>query len=144
MGLTWNEQLSVGNEVIDSEHRSLINLTNDVIRAIETRNSSSLAQAFKQLEYWLCLHFANKEKIAQAINFDFSQHELAQQYMLSELRFLKDLLVAKNCFWFDSAVGRFTHFLESWVIDDHIIKLDMRMRPALQTHPCDFMVDESA
>lgn len=138
MVMEWTEQLSIGNGAIDSEHRNLISLANDVIRAIEIRNSSGLTQAFEQLEHWLCLHFASEEKIAEIVNFDFSHHQLAQQYMLNELRFLRDLLDAKNCLWFDGAVGHFTRFLKNWVIDDHIIRLDMRMKPVLQSYPYDF------
>lgn len=142
--MVWTEKLSVGNAAIDSEHRNLINLVNAVIRAIRTRNSSCLAQAFEQLEHWLCLHFANEEKIAQTVNFDFSHHQLAQQYALNELRFLKDLLVARNCLWFDGAVNHFAHFLSGWMIDNHILKLDMRMKPALQALPYDFRTDEKS
>lgn len=142
--MEWTEHLSVGNESIDSEHRNLISLTNNVIRAIEIRNSSSLAQAFEQLEHWLRLHFANEEKIAQSINFDFSHHELAQQYMLNELRLLGNLLVAKNCLWFDGAMEHFRVFLKNWMIADHIVRLDMRMKPALQTYPYGFKIDEAS
>jgi len=142
--MVWTEQLSVGNAVIDSEHRNLIILANDLIRAIKTRNSSCLAQAFEQLEYWLCLHFANEEKIAQTVSFDFSHHQLAQQYALNELRFLRDLLVTKNCLWFDGAINHFSRFLSNWMIDDHILKLDMRMKPVLQTLPYEFRIDEES
>jgi hemerythrin len=139
--MEWTEHLSVGNEFIDSEHKNLISLTNSVIRAIEIRSSSGLAHAFEQLEHWLCLHFEHEEKIAKTIDFDFSHHELAQRYMLNELQFLSNLLVAKNCLWFDGAMEHFRHFLENWVIDDHIVKLDMRMKPVLQVYPYDFKVD---
>jgi hemerythrin len=139
--MEWAEHLSVGNESIDSEHRNLIGLTNNVIRAIETRNSPRLAQAFEQLEHWLCLHFASEAKIAQMINFDSSHHELAQQYMLNELRLLNNLLVAGNCLWFDGAVEHFRCFLKNWMIADHIVRLDMRMKPALQAYPYDFRIN---
>lgn len=143
MVIEWTEQLSVGNEAIDSEHRGLISLVNDLVRAIEKRSSSGLTLAFEQLEQRLCLHFANEEKIARTIGLDFSHHELAQQYMLNELRLLKGLLDAKNCLWFDGAVAHFAHFLKNWVIDDHIVRLDMRIKPALQIYPYDFKNDET-
>lgn len=132
--MEWTDQMGIGNESIDSEHRNLISLTNNVIRAIQTRSSSGLAQAFDQLEQDLCLHFASEREIAQAINFDFSHHELAQQYMLGELQFLKGLLDAKNCLWFSGAIEHFTRFLKNWVIDNHIIMMNMRMKPTLQNH----------
>lgn len=146
MNFTWTEQLSVGNGVIDSDHKDLINQVNGLIHAIETRNRSDMAQVFKHLEHRLCLHFANEEKIARAVNFDYSYHELAQQYGLNELRFLRSLLSSKKCLWFDDAIEHFTFFLKGWMIDYHINSLDMRMKPVLQAlpygfRPCDFRID---
>ncbi len=60
MKLLWSKYLSVGNAIVDSEHRNLISLASDIIRAIETMNDSSLTLAFEQLEQALCVHFANK------------------------------------------------------------------------------------
>ena len=134
MELTWTKKLSVGNEVIDSEHRNLISLANDVIHAIGTRNCLALAQAFELLEGWLRTHFANEEKIAQAINFDFSSHKPAKQYLLKELQHMRDELAAKNGMWSDGAVAHFARSLEKWMFDDHFIGLDMPMKPALQAY----------
>lgn len=139
LNFAWSEPLSVGNEAIDADHKSLINQVNDLVHAIKMRNSSDIAHAFNHLEHNLCLHFANEKKIARAIGFDFSYHELAQQYGLNELRFLKGLLSSKKCLWFDEAIEHFTIFLESWIFDYHINNLDMRMKPVLQTLPYDFM-----
>ena len=142
MKLVWTTQLSVGNAVIDSDHKDLINQVNDLVHAIEMRNSSDIAHAFNHLEHNLCLHFANEKKIARAIGFDFSYHELVQQYGLNELQFLKGLLSSKKCLWFDEAIEHFTDFLESWIFDCHINSLDMRMKPVLQTLPYDFIPAE--
>lgn len=141
MTLIWTDQLSVGNESIDMEHKNLVYLVNSTIQAISTRNQASLTQTFKQLERELRLHFITEEKISQKINFDFSYHHLVQQYILNELLFLKNILTSKNCLWFDSALEHFTHFLKNWIIDEHIVKLDMRMKPALQAYPYSFSVD---
>ena len=138
MKLLWSKHLSVGNVIIDSEHRNLISLINDVICAIEMKCDSALTQAFEQLEQALCVHFANEEKIAQAIGFDFSKHRSAQQYALKELLFLKNELAGGNGLWSENAVEHFTRFLETWMIDEHITKLDMQMSPALQAYGYEF------
>ena len=138
MKLLWSKQLSIGNVIIDSEHRNLISLVNDIIRAIEARGDSDLAQAFEQLERALCVHFENEEKIAQAVGFDFYRHRLAQQYGLKELQFLRDELVGGNGLWSENAVEHFTNFLKNWMIDEHIIGLDMQMRPVLQAYDYEF------
>jgi hemerythrin-like metal-binding protein len=138
MKLAWTEQLSVGNAVIDSDHRNLINMVNDVTHAIGARNCHALAQAFEQLENWLHVHFANEEHITRSIKFDFSKHRPAQQYSLKELQHLRSELMAKDGLWSDGAVAHFAHFLKNWMIDSHITKLDMQMKPVLQALDYEF------
>lgn len=143
MRLKWTKQLSVGNSVIDSEHKNLISITNNVRRAIKARNSSTLSQELEHLEDWLYVHFANEGKIAQTVNFDFSQHKLAQQCWLKELWFLRDELVGKNGLWSDDEIKRFSLFLSDWMIDGHIISLDMSMKPVLQTYDYNLLPGEA-
>ena len=57
MKLKWTKQLSVGNAVIDSEHKNLISIANNVRRAIKARDSSILSQELEHLEDWLYVHF---------------------------------------------------------------------------------------
>jgi len=139
MRLKWTKQLSVGNAIIDSEHRNLIGIANNARRAIRTRDSSTLSQELEHLEDWLYVHFENEGKIAQAVNFDFSQHKLAQQCWLKELWFLRDELAGKNGLWSDDAIEHFSNFLSDWMIDGHIISLDMLMKPILQTYAYNFL-----
>lgn len=132
MKLAWTKQLSVGNAVIDSDHRNLIAIVNAVIHAIGARDCDLLAQAFEKLESWLCIHFNNEALIARAVGFDFAKHLHAQQHSLKELQFMQRELMGKKGMWSDGAVHHFTRSLKSWMIDTHIINLDMQMKPALQ------------
>lgn len=138
MELKWTKNLSVGNAIIDAEHRNLISMTNDVIHKIHTKDVPTLLQEFMLLEGWLCAHFANEKKVAQAIGFPFGQHKLAQQYSLKELQHLKNELEAKGGLWSDGSIMRYADFLKSWIIDHHIVGLDMLMKPALQAYDYDF------
>ena len=139
MRLKWTRQLSVGNAVIDSEHKNLIAIVNSVKRAIKARDSAALPQELEHLEDWLYVHFANEGKIAQAVNFDFSQHKLAQQCWLKELWFLRNELIDKHGLWSDDAIEYFSLFLSDWLIDGHIISLDMPMKPVLQAYGYNFL-----
>lgn len=136
MDLEWTEQLSIGNATIDSDHKKLISMVNGVKRGIRAGDNRALAQVLEQLENWLRFHFTKEEKIAQAANFPLDQHKLAQQYDLKKLQYIRDELVSRD-FWSEGAVEQFCHFLENWAIE-HITKMDMQMKPALQTHPYDF------
>jgi len=139
MRLKWNRQLSVGNAVIDSEHKNLIYIANNVRRAIKARSSTILSQELEHLEDWLYVHFENEGKIAQAVNYDFSQHKLAQQCWLKELWLLRNELIGKNGLWSDDAIEYFSVFMSDWMIDGHIISLDMPMKPTLQAYGYNFL-----
>lgn len=137
MGLAWAEELSVGNERIDSEHKKLITMVNGIEYMIRVRDNFALPQALEQLEHWAALHFAEEENIARAINFPFDQHSLAHKFLLKEIRYMKDELVAKDGLWSDGASEHYSKFLSDWLAK-HVIDADMQMKPVLQTYPYDF------
>lgn len=137
MEFVWTKQLSVGNAVIDSDHKNLIAVVNGIERAISAKDHSVISQAFELLEGWLCVHFANEEKIARAVNFNFLQYRQAQQYSLKELQHLRDDLVAKKGIWSESATKHYSNFLRRWMTE-HIVKVDMPMKPMLQAHDYNF------
>jgi len=133
----WTNNLSVGNSIIDAEHRNLISMANDIAHAIETRDCSALTQEYELFENWLTVHFENEERIAQAIGFDFTHHRLAHQHLLKELQHLKDGLAAKNGTLPDSEKNIYSHFLRE-LLTGHVINEDMQLKPVLQSHPYDF------
>ena len=137
MGLAWSEDMSVGNATIDSDHKRLIAMVKDVGIMIKMRDNFILAQAFELLEHYLCVHFANEERIVQAIKFPFARYRLAQQYVLKEFRHMKDELIDKNGKWSDDAAEHYSNFLNDWIID-HIIKKDMLMKSTLRAYSYDF------
>ena len=114
-------------------------MVDSVVHAIRAREKSALLLAFKMLEDWLCVHFANEEKIAQAINFPFLQQRQLHQYALKELHHLRDELSAKDGSWSESAAEHYARFLKNWIVDEHIVRFDMPMKPALQKYPYDFL-----
>lgn len=92
----WTRELSIGNRVIDSEHRKLHDMINGVKHLIAARNVAALSEAFERLENGLCAYADIEERVAQAVNFDFSQHRLAHQHMLDEVRRIRGVLVADD------------------------------------------------
>lgn len=47
MVLIWNEHLSIGNAMLDSEHQRLLEMINNIECAIGTRDSFALLGALK-------------------------------------------------------------------------------------------------
>jgi hemerythrin len=135
--------MSVGNEAIDSEHKTLINMVNDIERAIRARDAAALLQAFKLFEVSVHLHFRNEARIAQAIGYPFEEHKLEHQYVLNEIQIMKKELVSNEGKWSESSAEHYYGFLSEWTTM-HIGEDDMRMKEILDTYPYDFRPPEAA
>ena len=141
MGSAWKNQWSVGNAIIDSEHRNLLDMAYNIESIIKRGDISAALQELEQFEYWLCDHFENEEEIALAVDFDFTNNGLEHQSLLEEFHRMKDELMSHGNTLPDSAAKRYSHFLDEWLVV-HILKEDMLMKPMLQTHAYDFMPEQ--
>ncbi len=96
---SFPHELSVGNSVVDSEHKKLHGIVQRIANIIASGELIALPEEFKRLENSLCAYFVIEENIAQEINFDFNQHKLAHQYLLNNFKRIRDELMAKNGMW---------------------------------------------
>lgn len=138
MKLAWEENLSVGNELIDSDHKKLIVAINNVAQAIETRDRAALSKAYKFLNILMSIHFANEEKIARAVNLPFNANNLHHLQFIDEIKYMINKLDNLQSIWPDNVVNMYSRFLEEWVIK-HIVEEDMKMKPVLKTYPFNFV-----
>jgi hemerythrin len=137
MELTWSKKMSVGNELLDSEHRDIFHLVNEVEGSIRAKDSARFAEALKHLEDVTRRHFQSEARIAQALDYSFEQHHLEHQYILKEMRSLNRQLAAHQGNWSESIAEHYFQFLSSWAVD-HIDEDDMKMKAFLVTIPYDF------
>ncbi len=137
MELTWSKKMSVGNELLDSEHKDIFHLVNEVDRAIRAKDSARFAETLKRLEGVTSKHFRSEARIAQALDYSFEQHHLEHQYILKEMRTVNEQLTAHQGSWSESIAEHYFQFLSSWAID-HIDNDDMKMKALLVTFPYDF------
>lgn len=138
MGLTWSEQLSVGNAMIDSDHKNLIAAINRVEDAIKKEDRAALSTAFELFDAYMHIHTQNEEKISEAVNYPFAQDKLAQQQLMDEMRYMINKLEGICSAWPDNLPKMYSRFLTGWMTD-HIIKTNMQMKRALQNYPYDFI-----
>lgn len=131
MGLVWREQLSVGNDAIDSDHRYLIDIINRVEQGMIAKNRQSLAAALDSLSRYSLEHFAREEKIAKAAGYqqvpDLNQSHTALSRQLDQVK----TEIGQMQEWSPEAADRFVTLLRSWLID-HVVKEDLLMKPTLQ------------
>src|SRR3989338_6538277 len=88
MKSAWKNQWSVGNAIIDSEHRNLLDMAYNLGSIIRKGDISAISQELEQLENWLCEHFKNEEDIALSVGFDFTRHGLEHQNLLKEFQLM--------------------------------------------------------
>lgn len=140
MVIKWTEELSVGNEVIDSDHKKLVELANDIAYAAKARDRFALSRAIKLFKDCINCHFINEAHLASELNFPFALHNLAHQNMQIELK-LTERELKEDGIGADhiSIMEHYAKFLRDWLIK-HITEEDMQMKPLLQTYPYDFKI----
>ena len=128
MSLKWRQQLSVGNDLIDSDHKHLIDIINRVEDSLRHMERSGLTDALEDLSRYSRTHFAAEEKIAAAAGYAHVArlHE-SHGALLERLDQLRQELGGG---WTTESVERFTNMLRDWLIN-HVIKEDLRMKPSL-------------
>lgn len=136
MGTLWTEQMSVGNAIIDSDHKELIAMVNGAEYMIKKRDSYALSLAFDHIEHWLRVHFANEELIAQAVKFPFAKHKLEHENVLKTFRFMRGVIEGKDGVWDEDGAEHYAEFLSDW-LTDHLLSEDMSMKQILKSYPYD-------
>lgn len=138
MGLVWRDQLSVGNNVIDSDHKYLIETINKVEQSLGAKNRIGLSTALDDLSQYSRVHFDREEKIAEAVGYTQVSHlNQSHQELLKQLEQVRGEIDAMGQEWSTDAINHFTNFLRDWLIN-HVIKEDLLMKPVLQKHSPNF------
>lgn len=143
MCIKWSEQLSIGNAMIDSDHKNLIVVIKRVEDAIKAGDRVALSKSFELLDAYMRIHVQNEEKIAEAVNYPFAQDKLAQQQLMDELKYMINKLAAICDDWPDNILTMYSRYLAGWMTD-HITKTNMQMKPALLAFPYDFIPGKAA
>lgn len=94
----FTDDLVTGNEVIDSQHKELINKINDLLRSCE--NSSSKDDATKMLNYlseYTNYHFGAEESLQESIGYPgIEEHKKKHAELKATVQELYDLLAKEK------------------------------------------------
>jgi hemerythrin len=129
--------MSVGNLIIDLDHRYLLSLVNQVEYALRhPEESENLEMALGQLSEYAREHFAREEKLQLRIQFrGYMPHKLAHQGLLERLdRIVNEILSEKDPERLKSRQGEIVPLLRDWLLD-HVLKEDMKMKADLENLP---------
>jgi len=131
MGLDWREQLSVGNDLLDTDHKHLIGVINQAELSLKSKNMAGLTTVLESLASYAKIHFACEELVATAVGYpDVAQIHESHEALIVRLAQVKQEMGDAMT---DESSEHFGAFLRDWLIS-HVIKEDMKMKPYLTKH----------
>ncbi len=107
--ITWEEALSVEDDMIDIQHMILINIVNRFYSALVAKklNYNMLHNLFMESLEYFKMHFSYEEKVLEKLKYpDLSVHKNSHKNILKQLNKLKERLqrekidIAKDLFCF--------------------------------------------
>ena len=69
MEFTWNESYSVGNEIIDNDHRGLFDTLNSLESAAKWPNPEDIAVILETLINYTRNHFQREERLMRGVGY---------------------------------------------------------------------------
>ena len=122
----WNTHLETGNVQIDSQHKRLFELTNNIADAVSGQGSLPEAPALLgELIDYANTHFCDEEKLMCRSSLSAAkkhQHICAHRAFHTRVQ----AIAAKSDLEQAEAVNEILNFLVNWLVT-HILKLDHRM-----------------
>jgi hemerythrin len=115
--MQWNDSFSLGNVVLDTQHKKLISLFADFSKSVmRNHKSESLLWEFEEIIEFASVHFKTEEQI-----FDLSDYPEAQQHKEEHRDIIKTLETYKPKFQGDLSFlqEELIPFLGEW-IHNHI------------------------
>lgn len=129
MFIQWSEKLEIGDPVVDSEHRYLSKLINNLQEQFEAgKEGISLAKVFTHLAKYVRVHFENEEALMEAINFPgLEEHRKEHKELVAQAMELSEQYMEGE----GSITIETLEFLKDWAVD-HIAGSDMKIKEFLK------------
>lgn len=132
MPILWRDEMSVGNDLIDQDHRYLLCLFNSIELILSVKGlQDHLVFYFEQLLDYTRFHFDREERIQLKSGYGgYYDHKLKHQRILQRLEEMSEELKAgKEAFEKDLLA-----LVKEWIVD-HLIKVDRELAPHLKKLP---------
>lgn len=123
----WSDSMSVGVELLDSDHKALIRLINRLHTALENdADSAQLKDIFAKLALYVERHFEREEQVMEACGYpETSQHEEEHRRFAENMRYQRDRYFSAG----ESGIGEeLLVSLKNW-LNHHILIQDMAYKP---------------
>ncbi len=126
----WSDDLSVGNQFIDADHKKLIQLINDFHNAMEQgRGNDVIGKVLNNLIIYTKEHFQREQTEMQRIQYPkYLAHKLEHEKLIKDVLELQQSF-AKGTNMLSLKVSK---FLRDWLVN-HILQTDKLLANALRT-----------
>lgn len=124
--MKWSENLSVGVELIDSEHKTLINAINDLFDACgKGLGRKKVSETLAFLQNYVVTHFSDEEKLQKECGYpDYINHKkLHTEFIANVDKYSKRLETEGTSI---ALVADFNGFVSNWLIY-HISREDKKI-----------------
>ncbi len=121
--IEWTDELSVGIEEINEQHKVLIALINRMHNAIEDKHGSEeVIGILTELADYTKIHFAVEESLMRILNYPgYDEHKDIHDELLEHVIELHEKVSSGH-----TAISfELMHFLKSW-LSKHILEEDMQ------------------
>lgn len=137
MTIVWRDSTSVGNALIDTDHRYLLCLINTAELALRTERAADVVRSVvDQLKEYTRQDFAREESIMLAArHLRHDHHKMQHRALIDELdKTAKPLLDSGEADVSDEPRHALIALLRHWRVD-HIFTEDMQLKPVLSQYP---------
>jgi hemerythrin len=95
---TWDKSLEVGNQMIDDQHKQLINALNDFLNAhAEKKSNADLKKSLDFLNDYTIKHFYEEEQLQKKHQYpDYENHKKLHEGLKKVVRDLQVQLIMKG------------------------------------------------
>jgi hemerythrin len=140
--ITWTPAMSVGIETLDTDHKMLVGLINQLDDAIAKGEAEPIiASVINGLVDYTEYHFGREEAMMRACGYaGLDSHIVTHHHIIEALQHLRDAYAGG---FRDGIEHRLLDFMRNW-ITKHILGEDMKYAPAMKGHEADLArVDET-
>ena len=129
--IDWSDDLSVGIEEIDQQHRILVGMLNELHEAIhQHKGTEATTQILKRLADYTLIHFSVEEGMMRLLDYpDYDEHKAEHDNLIEEIQELQTKVAAGK----KSVNFELLHFLKLW-LSNHIQESDRHYIPHFMSH----------
>ena len=125
--ISWSDELSVGIQEIDEQHKILVDLLNSLYLAIrEHHGNEATVKILNDLVDYTRIHFAVEESLLRVLDYpEYESHKHHHELLIEQINELSRKIENGKHVGFE-----LLHFLKNW-LTRHILEEDMEYVPHL-------------